>query len=155
MKRIAGYILLAIGILINWPLQIAIGVYGIVYIVRAFMEGSILAGIIAIPVTGICVGIAHFLVNLVLAPLNILIATLLNKTITETASYEELEQQRKQAEREYLDREQVRTQAEFEHSKAQLQKIYISQGMTLEEANQKIEHDLAKAGEGKVNSPGY
>jgi len=142
VKRIAGYILLVIGILINWPLQIGIAIYGIVYIIRAFMEGSILLGIIAILVMGICVAIVRFLVGLIVAPLNVLILFLLSKTITETASHEESEQERKQAINLVLHPEDF-GRAEIEYAKGQLRKIYVSRGMTLEEANQKIEHDLA------------
>jgi len=80
-----------------------------------------------------------------LTPLNGLIAFLLSKTDVETASHAEWERQRKQAEKEYLDREQAKSQAESEHAKAQLRKIYVSQGMTLQEADKKIEHDLGKA----------
>ena len=145
MKRVAGYILLVIAFVINIPLQIGISVYGLIYVIRAFIEGSILVGIIAIPITAICVAIAHFLVGLILTPLNGLIAFLLSKTDVETGSHAEWERQRKQAEKEYLDREQAKSQAESEHAKAQLRKIYVSQGMTLQEADKKIEHDLGKA----------
>ena len=79
MKRVAGYILLVIAFVINIPLQVGISVYGLVYVIRAFIDGNTLIGIIAIPITAICVGIAHFVVGLVLMPLNGLIVFLLGK----------------------------------------------------------------------------
>ena len=79
MKRVAGYILLVIAFVINIPLQIGISVYGLIYVIRAFIDGSILTGIIAIPIAAICVGIAHLLAGLILAPLNGLIMLLLGK----------------------------------------------------------------------------
>lgn len=145
MKRAAGHILLVVAFVINIPLQIGISVYGLVYVIRAFIDGSILIGIIAIPITAVCVAVAHFVVGLIFTPLNGLIALLLSKTDVETASRAEWERERKQAEKEYLDGEQAKSHAEIEHARAQLRKIYVSQGMTLQEADEKIEHDLGKA----------
>lgn len=88
MKRVAGYILLVIAFVINIPLQIGISVYGLIYVIRAFIDGSILTGIIAIPIAAICVGIAHLLAGLILAPLNILILVLLGKTDVESQERE-------------------------------------------------------------------
>ena len=120
MKRVAGYILLVIAFVINIPLQIGISVYGLIYVIRAFIEGSILVGIIAIPITAICVAIAHFLVGLILTPLNGLIASLLSKTDVETTSRDEREWQRRQAERGYRDRKRSIGDAEIEHIKDSL-----------------------------------
>jgi hypothetical protein len=120
VKRVAGHILLVIAFVINIPLQIGISVYGLIYVIRAFMEGSILVGIIAIPVTAICVAIAHFIVGLILTPLNGLIASLLSKTDVETTSRDEREWQRRQAERGYRDRKRSIGDVEIEHIKDSL-----------------------------------
>lgn len=120
MKRVAGYILLVVAFVINIPLQVGIAVYGLVYVIRAFMDGNVLIGIIAIPITAVCVAIAHFAVGLVLTPLDSLIAFLLDKTDVETTSREKWEWQRKQAEKGYLDRKRSILDAEVEHIKDSL-----------------------------------
>ncbi len=84
------------------------------------MDGNILIGIIAIPITAVCVAIAHFAVGRVLTPLNSLIALLLSKPDVETTSREQWEWQRKQAEKGYLDRRRSINDADIEHIKDSL-----------------------------------
>jgi len=120
VKRVAGYILSVIAFVINIPLQVGISVYGLVYVIRAFMDGNILIGIIAIPITAVCVAIAHFVIGLALTPLNGLIAFLLSKTDVGTASRDEREWQRKQAEKGYSDRRRSILDAEAQHIKESL-----------------------------------
>jgi len=120
VKRVAGYILLVIAFVINIPLQVGISVYGLVYVIRAFMDHNILIGIVAIAVIAVCVAIAHLVVGLLLTPLNGLIAFLLSKTDAETPSPDERELWRKQAERGYLDRERSILDAEVDHIKDSL-----------------------------------
>lgn len=120
MKRLAGYILSVIALVMDIPLQVGIAVYGLVYAIRAFIDGNILIGMIAIPITAVCVAIAHFVVGRVLTPLNGLIALLLSKPDVETTSREQWEWQRKQAEKGYLDRRRSINDADIEHIKDSL-----------------------------------
>jgi hypothetical protein len=120
VKRVAGYILLVIAFLINIPLQAGIGVYGLVYAIRAFVDGNISTGIIAVAVTVICVAIAHFVVGRVLRPMNGLVTSLLGKTDVETISRDEREWRRKQAEKGYSEGKRSILDAEAQHIKDSL-----------------------------------
>ena len=117
MKGVAGYILLVIAFVINIPLQAGISVYGLVYAIRAFIDGNIYTGIIAISIAAVCVAIAHFAVRLVLTPLRARAALLLSKTDVETAHREQWEWQRKQTEKGYFDRRRSILDAEVQHIK--------------------------------------
>ena len=127
MNRIAGYILLAIAFVLNIPLQVGISIYGLVYAIRAFIDGNILLGIIAILVAVVCVVIAHFVGGLVLVPLNVTSAFLLSKTGVETTSRDEWEWQRKQTEKGYFDGKRSILDAEVQHIKDSLGGISSSE----------------------------
>ena len=120
MKRVAGYILLAITFLINIPLQASIGVYGLVYVIRAFVDGNILVGIIAIAVTAVCVAVAHFVADHVLTHLNGLVALLLGKADVEINSRDQREWERKRVEKGYRDGGRSILDAEVDHIKDSL-----------------------------------
>ena len=120
MKRIAGYILLAIAFVINIPLQVGISIYGLIYAIRAFINGNILTGIIAILVAVVCVVIVHFTSGLVVVPLYVTGAFLLGKAGAETTSRDEREWQRKQAEKGYFDGKRSILDAEVQHIKDSL-----------------------------------
>jgi hypothetical protein len=120
VKRVAGYILLVIAFVINIPLQVGISAYGLVYVIRAFIDGSILRGIIAIAIAVVCVTIAHLAVGFVLTPLNGLIAFLLSETDAETTPRDEREWQRRQAEKGYFDGKRSILDAEVGHIKDSL-----------------------------------
>jgi hypothetical protein len=126
VKRVAGYILLVIAFAINIPLQAGIGVYGLVYVIRAFVDGNILTGIIAIPVTAVCVAIAHFVAGLVLTHLNGLVASLLGKTDVETTSRDQREWERKRVEKGYHDGKRSILDAEVRHVKDSLGGMSVS-----------------------------
>jgi len=115
VKRVAGYILLVIAFLINIPLQAGIAVYGIVYAIRAFVDGNILTGTTAILLTAVCVAIAHFAAGLVLTPLKDRAAFLLGKTGVETTCREQREWERKQTERGYFEGKRSILDAEVQH----------------------------------------
>ena len=127
MNRIAGSILLAIAFVLNIPLQIGISIYGLIYAIRAFIDGNILLGIIAILITAVCVVIAHFVVGLVAVPLNVTSAFLLGKTGVETTSRDEWEWQRKQTEKGYFDGKRSILDAEVQHIKDSLGGISSSE----------------------------
>ncbi len=120
VKRIAGYILLAITFVINIPLQAGIAVYGLVYAIRAFIGGNILTGLVAILIAAVCVAIAHFAVRIVLTPLNGRAALLLSGTDVETTSRDQREWRRKQTEKGYFDRRRSVLDAEVQHIKESL-----------------------------------
>jgi len=120
VKRVAGYILLVIAFLINIPLKAGIAVYGLVYAIRAFIDGSILTGVIAISIAAVCVAIAHFAVRLVSTPLKARAALLLSRTDVETTSRDQREWQRKQTEKGYFDTRRSVLDAEVQHIKESL-----------------------------------
>jgi hypothetical protein len=117
VKRVAGYILRAIAFAINIPLQAGISVCGLVYAIRAFIDGDISAGILDIPLTVACVAIAHLAVGPVLTPLNGRAAYLLNRTDVETTRSEQSGWERKQAENGYVGRRRSLLDAEVQHIK--------------------------------------
>lgn len=120
VKRVAGYILLVITFLIDIPLQAGIGVYGLVYVTRAFVDRNILTGIIAIPITAVCVAIAHFVAGLVLTRLNGLVASLLGRTDVETSSRDQREWERRRVEKGYYDGKRSILDADTQHIKDSL-----------------------------------
>jgi len=126
VKRVAGYVLLAIAFVINIPLQAGIALYGLVYAIRAFIDGSILTGVIAISITAVFVAAAHFAVRLVLTPLNGLVASLLSKPDVEATCREQWEWQRRQAERGFLDTKRSILDAEVQHIEDSLGGIFSS-----------------------------
>ena len=117
VKRVAGYILLVIAFVVNIPLQAGIAILGLVYAIRAFVDGGILTGTIAISIAAVCVVIAHFAVRLVLMPLKGRAALLLSNTNGETAHREQWEWQRKQTEKGYFDGRRSILDAEVQHIK--------------------------------------
>ena len=120
MKRVAGYILLVVAFVINIPLQVGIAVFGLVYVIRAFIDGNVLIGVIVILITAVCVAIAHFAVRLVLTPLKRRAALLSSNTDVETTHPEQREWQRKQTEKGYFDRRRSIGDAEVQHIKDSL-----------------------------------
>ena len=120
MKRVAGYILLVTAFLINIPLKAGITAYGLVYAIRAFVDGNISTGIIAVAVTVICVAIAHFVVGLVLTHLNGIVASLLGRTDVETTSRDQREWERKRVEKGYHDGKRSLLDADAQHVKDSL-----------------------------------
>jgi len=61
-------LLIALGSVLGGIVYAGIAIYGIYYMVRAFIDGSILIGIITIPVTLLCIGIAHLIVGVISMP---------------------------------------------------------------------------------------
>ena len=120
VKRVAGYVLLVFAFLINIPLQAGIAVYGLVYAIRAFVDGNTITGILAIPLTGACVAIAHFAVGPALRLLNSRATSLLTKTDVERTCPDQREWRRKQAEKGYFDRRRSILDAEAQHIKESL-----------------------------------
>ena len=120
VKRVAGYTLLVIAFLINIPLQAGIGVYGLVYVIRAFVDGNILTGIIAIVVTAVCVAIAHLVAGLVSTRLNGLVASLSGKADVETTSRDQREWERKRVEKGYHEGRRSLLDADAQHIKDSL-----------------------------------
>ncbi len=120
VKRVAGYVLLVIAFVVNIPLQAGISVYGLAYAIRAFIDGNILTGTIAISIAAVCVAITHFAVRPVLTSLNGRAALLLSKTDVEPTSRDQREWERKQTEKGYFDRRRSILDAEAQHIKESL-----------------------------------
>jgi hypothetical protein len=115
VKRVAGYVLLAIAFVVNIPLQVSISVYGLIYAIRAFVDSDILTAVVAILIAAVCVAIAHSGVSLVLKPLKSQAARLLSKTDVEATHRDQREWQRKQAEKGSPDRRRSILDAEVQH----------------------------------------
>jgi hypothetical protein len=120
VKRAAGHVLLVFAFLINIPLQAGIAVYGLVYAIRASVDGNTITGILAIPLAAACVAVAHFAVGPALRLLNSRAASLLGKVNVETTCPDQREWRRKQAEKGYFDRRRSILDAEAQHIKESL-----------------------------------
>ncbi len=77
MRKLLGYSLFGLGILIFWPAQIGLGIFGIYYIVKMFLDAGIVAGLITIPIVGVSLGIIHLILGAIAIPLAGLAARLL------------------------------------------------------------------------------
>jgi len=120
MKRVAGRILSVVAFLINIPLKVGIAIYGLVYVIGAFVAGNTVEGILGIPLLIACVAIAHFAGALVRTLLNDRIAVLLSNTDAGITSREQWEWERRQAERGYFDGRRSLLDAEVQHIKESL-----------------------------------
>lgn len=133
MKQVVGYFLMGLGWLIFWPVQIGVAVYGIYYIVTTFINTSVIAGLISIPITGICLAVFYFLVHILVIPYSALVSSLL---VTEKKQKELWEKQRKEQEAEMLATEHLKF-------KSEMRNILSKQGMT----SQEIEDEIIKRDE--------
>jgi hypothetical protein len=128
MKRLFGYFLMGLGWLIFWPVQIGVAVYGIYYIVTAFINAGVIAGLISIPVTGICLAVFYLLVHVIATPYSALVSSLLG---TEKRQRELWERQRKEQEAEMLADEHLKGDSERRKALSKL-------GMTSQEIEDKM-----------------
>ena len=80
MKRVVGYVVMAFGILIFWPLEIGLCIYALFYIIGIFLDAGLLPGLISIGVAAICLTISGFILFALQLPLSALAASLLEKT---------------------------------------------------------------------------
>jgi hypothetical protein len=131
--KVLGYLLYGLGLLVFWGVQIGLGLYGIFYIIKTFMEGGIIAGLISIPIVGVIIAVVSIILHFIAIPYTALVALLLGKT-----EEKEREIKRKQAEKEYLEAERAKYQIEQVHNLEALKRSYIAQGLTEEEANRKV-----------------
>ena len=92
MRHFLGRVLFILGILILWPLQIGLSIYGIYYVVKTFLNAGVIAGLISIPITGLCLGAIHMLITLISTPLAGLVVSLLEEKKQEP-SLQELDYQ--------------------------------------------------------------
>ena len=140
MKRAVGYFLLTIGFLINWPLQIGISIYGIYFIVRAFLDGSILIGIIALILTPFLVGITHFIVGLILLPLNGLGMVLIGKLLDDHSN-NRLNIPFTPEAQSIVDAKREETLSQIERIHKMRVNLYIKEGMSSVEAELKVKQE--------------
>jgi len=131
--KVLGYLLLGLGLIVFWGVQIGLGLYGIFYIIKTFAEGGIIAGLISIPIVGAIIAVVSIILHFIAIPYTALVALLLGKT-----EEKEREIKRKQAEKEYLEAEHAKYQIEQAHNLEALKRSYIAQGLTEEEANRKV-----------------
>lgn len=77
MKKLAGYVLMVLGFLIFWPLQIGLSLYGLFYIVTVFLDAGVIIGLLVIPLIGVGLGLIHLAISAVSMPIAHLTAVLL------------------------------------------------------------------------------
>jgi flagellar basal body-associated protein FliL len=132
VKKAVGYFLMGLGWLIFWPVQIGIAIYAIYYIITTFINNGVIAGLVSIPIAGICLAVFYFLVHIIAIPYSALVSSLLG---TEKRQRELWERQRKEQEAEMLGAEDLKWQSETRKTLAEL-------GMTTQEIeNEMIKHD--------------
>jgi len=135
MRRFLGRALFILGILILWPIQIGLFVFAIYYIVKAFLDAGVIAGLISIPIAGLCLWGIHMLLGLIEIPLAALAASLLEGKEEKVNPYEK-------EWRRAMEAQDLEFQKEKAHIREQLKKSYMNLGMTSEEANKKVaEHE--------------
>jgi len=130
MRKLFGYLLFGLGILIFWPIQIGLGIYGIFYIVKTFIDGGIVAGLISIPIVGVILLIVYMIIHLLAVPYIGLVRPLIESREREVSFWESEEEKQ-----EALNAHKL----EMEHIREQLIKAYIAQGMTEKEARKKAD----------------
>jgi hypothetical protein len=128
MRKLFGYLLFGLGILIFWPIQIGLGIYGIFYIVKTFIDGGIVAGLISIPIVGVILLIVYMIIHLLAVPYIGLVRPLIESREREVSFWESEEEKQAAIKVHKL---------EMEHIREQLIKAYMAQGMTEEEARKK------------------
>jgi hypothetical protein len=79
MKKILGYILVGLGMLIAWPIRIGLPLFALGYIIFTFLNQGILAGVLSILIAGIAVWLIEFAIGFVMLPLAALASALLEK----------------------------------------------------------------------------
>jgi hypothetical protein len=134
MRRFLGRALFILGILILWPIQIGLFVFAIYYIVKAFLDAGVIAGLISIPIAGLCLWGIHMLLGLIEIPLAALAASLLEGKEEKVNPYEK-------EWREAMEVQDLELEKEKAHSREQLKKSYMNLGMTSEEADKKVAED--------------
>jgi hypothetical protein len=78
--KVLGYLLLGLGLIVFWGVQIGLGLYGIFYIIKTFVEGGITAGLISIPIVGAIIAAVSIILHFIAIPYTALVALLLGKT---------------------------------------------------------------------------
>jgi len=131
MKRLFGYFLMGLGWLIFWPVQIGVAVYGIYYIVTAFINAGVKAGFVSILITGVCLTVFYILVHFSAIPYSVLVSSLLG---TEKRQRELWERQRKEQEAEMLANERLKGNSERRNALSKL-------GMTPQEIEDEMRKD--------------
>lgn len=124
MRRSLGYLLMGLGFLIFWPVQIGIALYGLFYVVKAFMDAGIVAGLISIPIAGVSLGIIYFIIHIVAIPYMSLTSLLLGKEKTTAVNQQEINELAMEADRK-------KYEAEEDKSLRQM----LSEDMTTEEVD--------------------
>lgn len=81
MKRFLGYLLLGLGFIVFWPLEVVLVLSGLAYIVKTFLDAGVVAGLISIPIVGVILGVMSLGIFVIHTPLAILTASLLEKKI--------------------------------------------------------------------------
>lgn len=79
MKKLFGYLFLGLGLLIFWPIQIGLGLYGLYYIIMAFINSGVIAGLISILIVGVGLSIIYIIIHIVAAPYMLLVGSLLGE----------------------------------------------------------------------------
>jgi hypothetical protein len=79
VKKVIGYPLLILVIIVNWAIRIGLPIYGVYYIVTTFIDDGVVAGLISIPVVIIVVGIIELVLDFIMFPFALLASFLLDQ----------------------------------------------------------------------------
>ena len=134
MKRLTGCLLLGFGLLIFWPVQIGLGLYGLYYIIMAFINAGVIAGLISIPIVGVILAITYIIIHLLTMPYILLVHSLLENKKQEL-NLREIKNQK------VIENRRAEFEGEMAHIHYQLKKAYMGQGMTEQEADDKVKQD--------------
>jgi hypothetical protein len=135
MRAIIGYMLLGLGVLVAWPVQIGIWLFGIYYIITAFINSGIFAGLISISIVVVGSSILFMIIHFLSLPYIAVVNALLERQVIE-----EREKNRMNAECEMLAGENIK-------SLSQSGKWLAKAGMSSEEIEKEIEKRQKEADE--------
>ena len=136
MRKALGYLLYGLGLLIFWPVQIGLGLYGLYYIIMAFINTGVVAGLISIPIVGIILAIIGFIIHILATPYTFLTSWLLEgeERKKQLALQRIQEQEDKKA-------RSLEFEKEMAYIRHQWKKSYIAQGMSEEEAEIRVKKE--------------
>ncbi len=131
MKRLIGYLLLGLGFIMFWPLEVVIVLSGLAYIIRTFLDAGVVAGLISIPIVGVILGVISYVIFAIKFPLAALAAALLEKKRPQSEYEEILETRRKEWE---MASPEKRFELEWRNSQWYR---YMEEGFSAKEADEK------------------
>ena len=135
MKRFVGYLIFGLGLLIFWPVQIGLALYGLYYIIMAFIDAGVIAGLISIPIVVACLTVTYIVIHLLVIPYMVVVNSLLGKR---KERLREIDAQY------FVEKRNAEFEKDIAHIQSQLKKTYMERGMAEQAADNKARQDLEK-----------